>query len=136
MLMLKDYRVYESVHLWKKWHTQVEQKCTFRRCEPIIYYVLLFCALPKVVARRCFVKKVFLQIWQYLLENTHVGVSFNKVTHLMPTTSLNKKRFLQRSCSSVNFAKFFRTLCFCRTRQVATSAISTFVFSQNMFRNW
>ena len=59
----------------------------------------------KVVARRCSVKKVFLEISQNSLENTNSRVSF--LMRLRPATLL-KKRLWHRFIP-MNLAKFLRT---------------------------
>ena len=62
----------------------------------------------EAVARRCSVKKVFLEISQNSQENTCVRVFFSNVPGLRPATLLKKK--LWHRCFSVNFAKSLRPL--------------------------
>ena len=50
---------------------------------------------------------MFLKISHIPLENTSVGVSFNKVAGLKGCNSIEKR--LQHRCFTVKFAKFFRT---------------------------
>ena len=52
-------------------------------------------------------KKMFLEISQYLLENTCQSLFFNKVAGLVPATLLKKRP--KPRCFPVNFAKFVRT---------------------------
>ena len=64
----------------------------------------------EAVARRCSVKKVFLDISQNSQENTCVKVSFLiklQASGLRPATLLKKR--LWRRCFPVNLAKFLRT---------------------------
>ena len=64
----------------------------------------------EAVARRCSVKKVFLDISQNSQENTYVKVSFLiklQASGLRPATLLKKR--LWRRCFPVNLAKFLRT---------------------------
>ena len=59
----------------------------------------------EVVARRCSVKKVFLEISQTSQENTCTRVYF--LIKLQPATLLKNR--VWHKCFSVNFAKFLRT---------------------------
>ena len=61
----------------------------------------------EAVARRCSVKKMFLEISQNSQENTCARVSFS--IKLQGPATLLKKRLWHR-CFPVNFAKFLRTL--------------------------
>ena len=61
----------------------------------------------EAVVRKCFVKKVFLEILQNSQETTCAKVFSNKVTSLKPATLL-KKRIWHR-CFPVNFRKFLET---------------------------
>ena len=89
-----------------------------KMCSFILYVIKLFANqielnlfdTSEAVARRCSVKKVFLEISQNSQENTCAIVSFLiklQASDLRPTTLL-KKRLWQR-CFPVNFAKFLRT---------------------------
>ena len=60
----------------------------------------------KAVVRRCFVKKLFLEISQNLQGNTCAGVSF--LIKLQAFATLLKKRLWHRRFP-VNFVKFLRT---------------------------
>ena len=62
---------------------------------------------PEAAAKRCAVKKVFLEISQNSQENTCARVSFfNKVAGLRPATLLKKR--LWNRCFPANFTKFLR----------------------------
>ena len=67
------------------------------------------CKTAEAVARRCSVKKVFIEISQNSRENTCSRVSFLiKLPAWGPATLLLKKR-LWHKCFPLNFAKFLRT---------------------------
>ena len=75
----------------------------------ISYYFCIWKVLwTEAVTRRCFIKKLFLEISQNSQEKTCTRLFFfNKIAGLRPLTLL-KKRLWQRSFP-VNFAKFLRT---------------------------
>ena len=67
-----------------------------------IGFKFIFLHTGEVVAGRCSVKKVFLEIWQNSQENTCGRASFS-----IKLQALLKER-LWRRCFPVNFAKFLR----------------------------
>ena len=89
-----------------------------KMCSFMLYVIKLFANhielnlfdTPEAVARRCSVKKVFLEISQNSQENTCAIVSFLiklQVSGLRSVTLLKKR--LWQKCFPVNFAKFLRT---------------------------
>ena len=65
----------------------------------------------EAVARRCSVKKVFLKISQYSLENTCARISFFNNIAVLKSATLLKKRLWHR-CFPMNFAKISKNIFF------------------------
>ena len=65
---------------------------------------------PEIVARRCSIKTLFLKILQNSQEKNVLESLFNKVAFLQVWNLI--KKWLQRRCFSLNFAKNFKNTFF------------------------
>ena len=92
------------------------------------FYAYYFFQTSKVVAQRCSVKKVSLEISQNSLEYICARAFFYKVAGLRPATLLKKR--LWHWCFPVNFTKFLR-----RPFSQNTSPLVTETFNKYFIRH-